>query len=317
MKRHLTLLGSEGYIGSSLYQYLSQFDDLEISTIDVEYFGRVTNSSNHRKLYYSYLTDAFVDSQNIFILCAGHSSVKMSQNDPSGAFYNNVVNFFQFLQKLRQDQLFIYMSSSSVYAGIDGKYLTESHLCYRPQNIYDLTKAQIDQYAGLSDKTYFGLRLGTVAGAVGPNTNLRIDTCINGFFSAYKNGGVINIFDGHVKRPIAGMNDICRAVKAIIDSGNYNNRGIYNIGSVNRSINGLGNEVSKLLNCKINYTKSTNNHLYNFTINPSSFTIKFEFQFQDTIKSIIKSLDDNWDKIINKGVRDKVPDRSKVTEKYV
>lgn len=305
MKKRIILLGSSGYIGSSLFYYLSKFKDIEIHTVDTEYFKNYNNNVNHTKLYYSYLTKSFLSDFSVIILCAAHSSVKMVQNDPDGALFNNVINFYQLFDKIKSDQLFIYMSSSSVYAGMSGEYLDENSLCYKPLNLYDLQKHTNDMYAELSkDKIYFGLRLGTVAGGV-PNCNLRVDTCVNSFFSSYKQNGSINVFDGHIKRPFVGINDVCRAVKTILDNGNKENKGLYNLCSFNISINQLGDKVSSLLKCPINKIKSNNNHLYDFTINNFKFINSFDFKFEDDVQSIIQSLDENWHNM-HKGVRDKL-----------
>jgi len=301
-----------GYFGSSIFKYLSQFPEYQIDICDTCWFGE--GAANINKMYYFYLFQRDLSQYDAIILTAGHSSVQLVQNDYSGAIWNNLINFLGLLKKINPDQKFIYCSSSSVYGGLEGEYFLETEKKYVCLNAYDLLKYECDLHTSLTDKMCFGLRLGTLSGGLG--SILRVDTMCNGFFNSYKTKGSIDVFNGFIRRPIAGINDTCRAIHAILEKGNHENKGIYNIASFNTSVQKLAEQYAKILNCPINYHPNTPSP-YNFTVNTSKFILNFDFEYQDTVKSIIKSLDDNWNNIINKGVRDRVPDRSKVTEKYV
>lgn len=300
--KKVLLLGGAGYIGSSIFLFLSKLG-YNVTVIDTEYFGNFSTFINYKKMYYYYLRKDYIEKFDSVILCAGHSSVKLCENDPSGAFFNNVVNFYYLLGKIKPEQQLIYMSSSSVYSGVDGDHITEDCRMYVPLNQYDLSKFSNDNYALISNITYFGLRLGTVCG--GPTSNLRIDTMANSFYSSYKKNNSINVFNGHAKRPLLGMSDLCRAIHIILQKGTYENRGLYNLASFNTTVNDLAKQYSQILNCSINYDDKIT-PCYDFTMSTNKFSSVFDFKFEDTVESIIKSLENNWIGM-KKGRRDKVP----------
>ena len=186
------IIGGCGYIGSRLFQYLSE-KKYSVDTVDTEWFGNFVNPKNI-KCNYNTLSKKFLNSYGVIILLAGHSSVQMCKDNMFASFKNNVNNFINLLSKL-SDQLFIYASSSSVYGNTKNISAKEDYERYIPTNYYDLTKKTIDYYAHLSKISYYGLRLGTVNGF---SPNLRVDLMINKMYEAARNTGKIKIIKHNI-----------------------------------------------------------------------------------------------------------------------
>lgn len=250
------LLIGEGYIGSAISK------EIKCDVIDIGFD-------------YKNIAKEFIDLYDNIILMAGHSSVKMCKEDPDGAWVNNVENFKRLLDMVDGQRL-IYASSGSLYNGI--KDAVETTNQFNLTSMYDLTKHTIDNLAMLSGKKVFGLRFGTVCGH---SPKMRWDLMINKMF--YSNP--IIIANPDYQRSILGMKDLVRAVKVLLESDKY---GIYNIASFTKKIGDIGNEVAKMQDKEIIF--STDSNAYNFTMDTSKFTKEFNFEFRETIHSIVRSL---------------------------
>jgi len=287
----ILVLGGSGYIGSRLVQYLSTTSKVEV--VDAGWFseGAVLKQD------FSKLSKDFYSDYSVVILLAGHSSVPMCLDNRLSAFNNNVKNFVELLDKLK-DQKFIYASSSSVYGATKEVAATEEWKEFSPQNYYDLTKQEIDFYARLSGKNYYGLRFGTVNGY---SPNLRTDIMINKMFSCAINDQKITIYNKEIYRPILGLKDLCRAVEKII--GSSDNPGIYNLASFNSTVGEIAEEISKSLGVPITDMGST--PAYNFSINTEKFQKVYQFEFKETVTSIVKSLKEGWEEMAKSNRSDK------------
>lgn len=298
--KQILIIGGCGYIGSALYKNLQK--KYIVTSIDLEWSGYT--SINNLNIDYNNLTNSYLSEFDVIILLAGHSSVKMCEDTDGSSFRNNVVNFVNLLSKLNKQKL-IYASSCSAYGDMSGEGINEDCNFYIPLNNYDLYKKSIDFHAQLSKIEYYGLRFGTVCGF---SPNLRNDIMINAMYDKFVQIGEIMLFNKEVRRPILGINDLIRAVTAIIEN-NTNQRGVYNLASFNMTAGEIAQNMSAALNCPIKIMTDTKEIInvklqsatYDFTINSDKFTINFDFSFQENIESIVKSLKDNYDDCMKSG----------------
>ncbi len=260
------IIGGLGYLGSALQEHI------EADVIDIQF------PANWKNCYWD------VDRYDTIILMAGHSSMPMGRDDPDGAWDNNVVNFKRLLDNLRDDQRLIYMSSASVYNGIKA-HPDEECVEFRPMNMYDLSKYTIDQLAIQANKHTYGLRLCTVNGY---SPVLRVDLMLNKMTEDAKNKGVVTIKNKDLTRPITGIQDVCRGIKAIVES-EEDHRGIYNFCSINGHTVGefaqavvdkYGGEVEDL----------GNEPHYVYGADTKKFEKTYKFKFEETLDSILESL---------------------------
>lgn len=281
----ILLLGGNGYIGSSVYKDLSK--DNEVYSFDLLLFGK--------DLGYSYKEDyrKIQTLRNIdyVVLLSNHSSVQMAAFDPDQAWSNNVDGLRRIIRMLTDDQKLIYISSGSVY-GNSPIENTEDSININPLNAYDLTKITMDIIANesiASGKNIVGLRLGTVNGH---SQNLRGDLMVNMMVKSALEEGKINLSNGDFNRAILGMKDLVRAIRTIIDSDFVS--GMYNVSSLNSTISDIAKTVAKVTDVPV-IDHGLVGKTYNFQLNTDKFKNTYNFEFKETIESIVNSLVKNYD----------------------
>lgn len=284
------IIGGCGYLGSRLFKYLSG-KKYKVDTVDLERFGNYVNPRNIKKDY-KLLSRLFLKKYKTIILLAGNSSIPMCENKMMPAFKNNVLNFLSLLNKI-EDQTFIYASSFRVYGNINKMEVTEKYDRYSPTNYYDLSKKEIDYYAGLSKVNYYGLRMGTVCG---DSPNLRVDVMINKMYDSALTKKEIVIFNGSCYRPILGINDFCRCVETIMQKGLQ--PGLYNLASFKAQIKQIAKVVAKRTGKAKIKNIGNDEWNYNFSMSTQKFENNFKFIFNDSIESIIDSLEKNYKKSV-------------------
>ena len=284
------LIGHRGYIGSRLIQ------EIDADGIDINWFRSGKENIDFKDLSKSY----YSEFDNI-ILLAGHSSVKMSESNLSSCFHNNVRNFIHLLEKIDNQKL-IYASSSSVYGSVGGKTVNEKYFGFEPYNQYDISKHVADLYAQKSDVEYYALRFGTVNGY---SPFLRSDVMINAMVNSAINDGHIKLYIKDTMRPILGINDLCRAVRYILASGE-DKRGLYNLASFNKTAEQIAYEVADVMGVEVKefqadptQIENTKNQTkaYNFSISTLKFRREFGFKFKDTVESLTNELKSSWGKM--------------------
>jgi len=279
--KKILITGGCGYIGSAIYHNLKE--KYIVDTVDLEWFGNYTNPNNIKEDFNN-LTEDFLQNYDAIVHVAANSSVPLCK-DIFDSFDNNVTKFINLVKKLKH-QKFIYASSSCVYGTTDQTPKKESETIL-PIDGLTLSKTTIDNLMPLLDVEYYGLRFGSVNGW---SPNMRLDLMINSMtISALKDRSV-NVFNGHAYRPIISTKDLAKAVEAVIEfSGDA--RGIYNVASFNENILEIGTKVANYINVPLN--DKGKNFTYDFTVSSEKFENTFNFKFDETVESIVKSILDN------------------------
>lgn len=290
--KSILIIGGCGYIGSRLFGYLGEFG-YKINTLDLEYYGNYVNTANIRRNFIDITSDE-LDEYDLIIFLAGHSSVQMSNNNRREALENNVLNFYDLLQKVG-DKKIIYASSSSVYNGTVKRVAGEGDASFDFNNMYDLTKLFADNLAVLYSRNFYGLRFGTVCGH---SPNLRTDVMINKMVFSAINDGKITIYNKEINRPILGILDLCRAIHNLIEQDSE--PGIYNLASFNSTIQEIGCAVADIMKVPLIDMGQTNT--YDFKISSEKFIKSYKFEFNQSIENITNELTRNWSSS-HKGVR--------------
>lgn len=284
---NILVIGGNGYIGSALSLYLGACGHL-VDSVDLCLYG--DNVTRSRVMDFCQMSAEDLGRYDVIILLAGNSSVHSCLGAPLHSLDNNVRNFVQLLGKI-QDQKLLYASTSSVY-GITPDYpASEQEFNFKPISNYDLTKMVIDHYASLSSARYYGLRFGTVSGYLN-SAVVREDIMINAMVKSALTQGVITCMNPELHRPILGLRDLCRAVKAIVDAPEAP-RGIYNLASFNSQVGAIAARVQHHTKANIKLEYDPRKVVYDFQIDTALFECTFDFQFKDTADDIILSLLEN------------------------
>lgn len=279
--KKILVTGGCGYIGSAIYNNLK--DKYIVDTVDLEWFGNYTNPNNIKKDF-DELSQEFLNNYDVIVHVAANSSVPLCK-DIFDSFDNNVTKFINLVKKLKK-QKFIYASSSCVYGTTDQVPKVENETIL-PIDGLTLSKTTIDNLMPLLDIEYYGLRFGSVNGW---SPNMRLDLMINSMTISALRDKSVNVFNGHAYRPIISTKDLSRAVEAIIDFPS-DARGIYNAASFNENIYHIGSKVAEYINVPLN--DRGKNFTYDFTVSSEKFEKTFNFKFDETVETIVKSILDN------------------------
>jgi nucleoside-diphosphate-sugar epimerase len=283
------LLGSGGYIGSALVPQLVE-DSTGVEAVDLAWFDTRARAKRQSRDFGSITPDEVAEFRTVMLL-AGHSSVAMCERNREAAFHNNVANFVELLGKLH-NQRFLYASSASVYGNTHGEDGREDEKRFEPRTYYDLCKCEIDHYAQLSNLDYYGLRFGTVNGFA---PHLRTDVMLNRMVESFLATGSIRVSNPEVNRPILGIRDLCRAVRAILERAEPA-PGLYNLASFNATVGEIAERAAAILGAKIELAPPT--PAYDMRVSTEKFERTFNFKFEETVESIVEDLVTNWDRAV-------------------
>lgn len=286
--KKIVIIGGCGYIGSKLFTHLQE-KGYVVDTVDLEWFGNFINPKNI-KCDYKDLPKNFFHIYDVVILLAGHSTIGLCREDIIGSLRNNIESFVILMQKLKK-QKFIYASTYRVYNETVTHSAKETDNYRNSFSIYDLTKKTIDDYISFSSLEFYSLRMAT---ANGYSPNLRLNQTINKMYVYAKNKKKITVYDQEANFSILGLEDLCRVIEKIILSNDR--RGIYNIGSFDCNVNLIIKELSKVFNnidISIEESPKKSHHI---KIDTSKFQKTYNFDFRESLKSIIASLVNNFSK---------------------
>ena len=286
MTKRVLVIGGAGYIGSRLRLELAKTHTVD--SVDCCWFNWDESS---RKTDYAKLTMGELDLYDVVILLAGHSSVASCVGPIMDPWLNNVTNFTELLKKLT-GQTLIYASSASVYgnSGPGEPHKESSRKPFIPVNNYDITKYALDLEAtkaidnGLE---VIGLRFGTVNGW---SPYIRTDVMINSMYDSAVHYGTVNVSNKHINRALLGIDDLCRAVEAVIEKPKP---GIYNLASFNTTVEDIATQVCSTLSAKFVDRGNTAN-AYDFGLDCGLFERKYNFEFKDTPETIVCGLQQHY-----------------------
>src|SRR6056300_720440 len=290
MAKSILVIGGNGYIGSRLIRDLQS--KYEMSSVDLCWFGSDLNYSMQAD--YKTLQKDYLAKFDVVVLLAGHSSVKMCDGSINSSWANNVNNFVNLVNKLDKSQLLIYASSGSIYGAKSTVTTEDVPLEFQPINYYDLTKYSLDVHAEKFIKDGYqivGFRFGTVNGW---SPNIREELMINSMTKRSLMEGSIAINNKTISRPILGIGDIVKAIDTIVSKPVP---GIFNLASLYASVEQISNSVSSILGTKIIENPDIDG-AYDFVMDTKKFNNTYNFEFKETIDTIVTELSNNIDKTV-------------------
>lgn len=205
----ILLTGHKGFIGSNLVKKLSNHTIIGVDLKD-----------GHNVLDSNYL-DSVMDGVDAVIHLAAIPGVGYSITHSEEVLTNNIIGFDVLAKAAIKNNVkhFIYASSSSVY-GDDGTQ----------KSPYAVSKAtnelQAAMYSNLSDMKFTGLRFFTVYGE-----GIRQDLAISKFIKSIENDEPLYVYgDGTQSRDFTYVDDICEAIKLILESDKDWKNEVFDIG---------------------------------------------------------------------------------------
>ena len=207
----ILLTGHKGFIGSNLVKKLYNHN---IIGVDLKDGNNILDSNYINALFEFYHFDAVIH-------LAAIAGVGYSIEHSEEVLHNNIIGFDVLAKAAIKHNVkhFIYASSSSIY-GDDGTQ----------KSPYAVSKAtnelQASMYSNLSDMKFTGLRFFTVYGE-----GIREDLAISKFIKAMETNTPIYVYgDGTQSRDFTYIDDICEAIKLILESDKNWKNEVFDIG---------------------------------------------------------------------------------------
>lgn len=284
MTKEICIIGN-GYIGSSVIKHLIKngYKVTCVTRNEPDVNTRLIDCKYEIGLYQN-LNSQFYKGFDTIVLTAGQTSQENSKNLLK-VVYNDILGY-SYLVEITKSKL-IYMSSAAIYGNTNGERVIETNVSVNG-NYYVMGKVVRDAICNIEkDKRIYGLILGTVAGE---SPRVRYDLIINKLVRDAKEDKEITIARENINRSIIGMNDLCRVIERIIEKGNIDNRGVYNIASFDTDVHSIRDVICNKFKCEVRYKDIKSN--YSFHICTDKFINKFDFTFQDTMEDIIETMNE-------------------------
>ncbi len=187
-----------------------------------------------------------LDKYDAILWFAGHSSVPMSIEDPTGALNNNCLDLFEFAKRKPATTQLIYASTASIYSVLqqNKKFtppsLTETEARLNPVNPYDCSKIAFDALASGFLHNVTGLRLGTLAGY---SPKIRTELIFNAMNLAAINEGVVRVANAHAYRSILFLSDLAHYVRQILNASTPAPK-VLNVASISLSVGSIAKQIA-------------------------------------------------------------------------
>lgn len=267
---NILITGHKGFIGGNLIKKLSRH---KIIGVDLKDGMSVLDSNFINTLFEFYQIDAVIH-------LAAIAGVGYSIPNSEQVLTNNIIGFDILAKAAIKNKVkhFIYASSSSIY-GDDGTQ----------KSPYAVSKAtnelQAAMYSNLSSMKFTGLRFFTAYGQ-----GIREDLAISKFIKAIDNDEPLTVYgDGNQSRDFTHVDDICKAIKLILESDKDWKNEVFDIGygkstTVNELIEILKDIINPSWN-KIIYEQEKPYDVKTTLANPNKLYQWFGFKPQYDIKT--------------------------------
>lgn len=226
----ILLTGHKGFIGSNLAKKLEKYKIIGVDLMDG---NNILDSNYINKLFEFYHFDAVIH-------LAAIAGVGYSIEHSEEVLTNNIIGFDVLAKAAIKHNVkhFIYASSSSVYG--DNGELKSPYAVSKATN-----ELQAAMYSNLSSMKFTGLRFFTVYGE-----GIREDLAISKFIKAMKTNEPIYVYgDGSQKRDFTYVDDICEAIKLILESDKEWRNEVFDIGyGSSTSVNELIDILKGIIN---------------------------------------------------------------------
>ena len=259
----ILILGSEGFLGSTLVPFLLKKNkSYEISGVDKCFFGKNNKTNKKFKFYkrdYHLLPREFFKRFEIVIDLVNISNDPASELNKKFTYqtnYKNKIKLYKKIRNLKNIKKYIYMSSCSVY-GNNKKLINEKSLP-RPISLYSKLCLKYEKYLKKNKYIPFTImRLGTLYGW---SERMRYDIAINKIIRDMIFLKKVEILGGTQLRFFCYNKFACETINKIIkDKKKTTYNKVFNVGNFNTNIINLSKKILTLTKLKnVNIYHETN-----------------------------------------------------------
>lgn len=306
--KNIAIVGGLGYLGSMLYDILSQDqDEYNVTILDNNMYGVCTNpyiyldvteENSVNKHFSENKYDVVVNLSAIVGDPACNSNHELAINVNCTGTKHIVNACKQYNMKL------VHYSTCSVYGSQFNSVMTEESNAF-PIDFYGQLKLFQEKIILEKCPDAIIMRLGTVYGL---SKRVRYDLVVNLFIAQAVKDKKITVFGGSQERPFVHGKDVARCVDHLLKS---NQSGIFNISGSNYSIKDIAKLVSEHVDCQIEINENIVDKR-NYLVSSDKLMntgYQYTLSIEDAIKEISKSdsvynyTDDYYSnfKMLNKG----------------
>jgi len=243
MNKNILVIGSQGYIGSVLTDYLLKkkyqiigadnfiYNQKKINFINKNYKFINCDLRNVDKIY------KLISKVSYVVILAGIVGDPITKKYPKLANeinYKGIKNVIQICNKSKIKKL-VFISTCSNYGITKGdKLLKENHVL-KPISLYAEQKVKIENFL-MKKKFKFSITILRFATAFGVSPRMRFDLTINEFVKDAFFKKKLEIYEPNTYRPYCHIKDFCRIINLVLKkkSGHLEKQ-IFNCGSNNNN----------------------------------------------------------------------------------
>ena len=239
MNKKILVIGSQGYIGAVLTDYLLK-EKYQIIGVDNFIYNqkKVNYSNNNYKFFNCDLRDEqkihkLILKVSYVIILAGLVGDPITKKYPKLADdinYKGIKNLIKNFNKSKIKKL-IFISTCSNYGITKGdKLLKENHLL-KPISLYAKQKVKIEKFL-LKSKFKFSVTVLRFATAFGLSPRMRFDLTVNEFVRDAFFKKELDIYEPNTYRPYCHIKDFCRIIYLVLNKKSIDlDKEVFNCGS--------------------------------------------------------------------------------------
>ena len=243
MNKKILVIGSQGYIGSVLADYLLKkkyqligadnfiYNQKKINFINKNYKFINCDLRNEHKIY------KLISKVSYVVILAGLVGDPITKKYPKLAHeinYKGIKNVIKICNKSKIKKL-VFISTCSNYGITKGdKLLKENHVL-KPISLYAEQKVKIEKFL-IEKKFKFSITILRFATAFGVSPRMRFDLTINEFVKDAFLKKKLEIYEPNTYRPYCHIKDFCRIIDLVLKKkSRHLEKEIFNCGSNNNN----------------------------------------------------------------------------------
>ena len=261
MNKNILVIGSQGYIGSVLTDYLLKkkyqiigadnfiYNQKKINFINKNYKFINCDLRNEDKIY------KLISKVSYVVILAGLVGDPITKKYPKLANeinYKGIKNVIKICNKSKIKKL-VFISTCSNYGITKGdKLLKENHVL-KPISLYAEQKVKIENFL-LKNKFKFSITILRFATAFGISPRMRFDLTVNEFVKDAFFKKQLEIYEPNTYRPYCHVKDFCRIINLVLKKKSTElHKEVFNCGSNNNNYSKI--QIASILKKKFKNLK--------------------------------------------------------------
>jgi len=293
----VAVIGAGGYIGSRV---LDALDSRGLPTTGYDRdASRLSDEALNRKIYFKRSAASIgtreLRAYDVVVYLGGYTGRAICERFPQDVEEENVNDIVNLSRRMGNNQMLVFASTSAILEGAGSLPATET---WNPKkellDTYSLSMYRREQalrkYHEMNPHSprMLGLRFGTV---IGISSSQRQEMAYLAFVKSAFTTGVLHVQHPETSRSFLWMSDLTAAILTIIqNSSRAAGFDIFHLSSFKRTIGGAAADVAAVTGAMLRQRTHNQSDIPGFSLDSSSFSKTFNFQFRGTSKTAVQEL---------------------------